>query len=82
MSYCLAMKVKIRIVEREKEQTKATDVAYWPRFGGDSQACTPQFVWISWRGSAGQGPAISYETGTRQAGFSRVYKYQLATHVE
>jgi hypothetical protein len=29
-------------------------VAYRPRFGGDSQARTPQLVWTSWRDSAGQ----------------------------
>jgi hypothetical protein len=33
-------------------------VAYRPRFGGDSQARTPQLAGTSWRGSAGQGPAI------------------------
>jgi hypothetical protein len=32
----------------------------------------------SWRGLAGQGPAISYETGTRPIGIPYVYKYQLA----
>jgi hypothetical protein len=36
----------------------------------------------SWNGSAGQGPAMSHETGTRPKGFSYVYKYQLATQVE
>jgi hypothetical protein len=36
----------------------------------------------SWKGSAGQGPAMSYETGTRLTGFSYVCKYQLATQVE
>jgi len=41
-----------------------------------------RLVRLSWRGSAGQGPAISYETGTRPTGFSYVYKYQLATHIE
>jgi hypothetical protein len=47
-------------------------VAYRLRFGGDSQARTPQLVpagerpsraGTSWKGSAGQGPAIR----TRQA---------------
>jgi hypothetical protein len=36
----------------------------------------------SWKGLAGQGPAISYETSTRLTGVSCVYKYQLATQVE
>jgi hypothetical protein len=36
----------------------------------------------SWYGPAGQEPAISHETGTRPAGFSYVYEYQLATWVE
>src|SRR5271170_8078163 len=30
----------------------------------------------SWKGTAGQGPAISHETGTRPKGVSYVYKYQ------
>jgi hypothetical protein len=34
-----------------------TFVAYKPRFGGDSQARTPQPRWTSWRDSAGQEPA-------------------------
>jgi len=72
MSYCLAMKVKIGIVEREKERTKRQML----RTGLVSVAIR-RLVHLSL-----YGPAISYETGTRQAGFSRVYKYQLATHVE
>jgi hypothetical protein len=47
-------------------------VAYRPRFGGDSQARTPQLVWTSY----------SDETGTRPTEFSYVYKYQLATQVD
>ena len=34
------------------------------------------------RGTAGQGPAISDETGTRPKRFSYVYKYQVVTQVE
>jgi hypothetical protein len=36
----------------------------------------------SWRGTAGQGPAISHETGSRLTGFSYVYKYLLVPQVE
>jgi hypothetical protein len=36
----------------------------------------------SWKGSARQRPAISYETSARPIGFSYVNKYQLATQVE
>jgi hypothetical protein len=65
-------------------------VASRPRFGGDSQVHSwyrpagerPSWVGTSWKGSAGQGPAISDETGTRPKGFSYVYKYQPATQVE
>jgi hypothetical protein len=71
----------------------ARTVAYILRFGCDSQAHTNTSVgmdrlerlgWAgtSWKGLAGQGPAISYETGTRPIGFSYVYKYQLAAQVE
>jgi hypothetical protein len=42
----------------------------------------PSWVGTRRKGPAGQGPAISYETGTRPTGFSYVYKYQLATQVE
>jgi hypothetical protein len=74
--------------------TKVVDqvrVAYRPRFGGDSQARTPQLVWASWgetqpgRGQLERfswtGTSYSHETGTRPKGFP-VYKYQLATQVE
>jgi hypothetical protein len=61
---------------------KEVSVVHRLRFGGDSQIRTLQVVWTSWKGSAGQGPAISYETGTRPKGFSHVYKCQLATQVE
>src|SRR2546423_6471943 len=53
--------------------------------------CTPAHCCVQaafrWRfaGSyttAGQEPAISHETGTRQKGVSYVYKYQLATQIE
>jgi hypothetical protein len=40
------------------------------------------WVGASWEGTAGQGPAILHETGTRPKGFSYVYKYQLATKTE
>src|ERR1700755_1989611 len=48
-------------------------VANRPRFGGDSQALSwyrpaemrSSWVGTSWKGSAGQGPAISDETGAR-----------------
>src|SRR2546421_11889745 len=33
-------------------------VASRPRFGGYSQARTPQLVWASWRDPAGQEPAV------------------------
>jgi hypothetical protein len=62
-------------------------VAGRPRFDGDSQAHSwyrpaserPNWVGSSWKGSAGQGPAISDEAGTRPKGVSYVYKYQLIT---
>jgi hypothetical protein len=55
-------------------------VASRPRFGGDSQALS--WVGTSWKGSAGQGPVIPDEIGTRLKGFSYVYKYQLVIRVE
>jgi hypothetical protein len=42
----------------------------------------PGWAGTNWKGSAGQGLAISHETVTRLAGFSCVYKYQLASQVE
>jgi hypothetical protein len=57
-------------------------VASRPRFGGDSQALS----WYrlaemrpSWKGSAGQGPAIPDETGTRPREFPYVYKCQVVS---
>jgi hypothetical protein len=47
-------------------------VAYRPRFGGDSQARTPQLVWTGYIVRDG------YSTDR----VSYVYKYQLATQVE
>ena len=68
-------------------------VASRPRFGGYSQARTPQLVWASWKDPAGQelagqaqldrdrhswtGTSYSHETGSRPTGFSYVYKYLL-----
>jgi hypothetical protein len=67
-------------------------VAYRPRFGGDSQARTPQLVWASWRETqpgrdqlerfSWTGTRYSHETGTRPTEFSYVYKYQLVTQAE
>jgi hypothetical protein len=67
-----------------------SSVASRPRFGGDSQALSwsipaemrPSWVGTSWKGSAGQGPAIPDETGTGPKGFFYVYNYQLVTQVE
>jgi hypothetical protein len=42
----------------------------------------PSWAGTNWKGSAGQGPAISHETDTRPQGFSYVYKYQIAPQVE
>jgi hypothetical protein len=58
------------------------DVAYRPRFGGDSQVRTPQLSETSWKGSAGQGPAIRTRQALVRQEFPYVYKYQLATQVE
>jgi hypothetical protein len=54
-------------------------VAYKPRFGGGSQARTPQLVWASWRetqlgrdqleGFSWTGTSYSHETSTRPKGF-------------
>jgi hypothetical protein len=52
-------------------------VAYRPRFGGDSQARTPQLGWTSWAGT-------SYILRDRYSTdrIFYVHKYQLATQVE
>jgi hypothetical protein len=59
-------------------------VASRPRFGGDSQAHSwyrpagvrPSLVGTIWKGSAGQGSALSGKTGTRPKG------YQVITQLE
>ena len=73
-------------------RNEVESVVYRPRFGGDSQARTPQLVWASWRETqlgrnqlerfSWTGTSYSHKTGTQPTGFSYVYKYQIATQVE